>query len=295
MRYAYVWRSSQRVAPGSISCAVRGIPLRVLANLRMRCNVELTEAAADEASSALPPIPKPPPLPADLVLAAVERDDPVELERLRQSGTDLCQVDSMKRIALAEAVRGNQIKTLTALLATNCPIDALEPATGRSPLMIASAAYEMPIAQLLLQHGASPSLADARGENAWFLLGAGAAEAGNPDLQVRATMLAQGVDINARNPHGQTLLMLAASAGAYDLAQWLLAKGANLDAQDEAGRTALMHAVTATSGENALPLLLQHRASTKLTDHQGATAMALAQQIGDPSRHRRVLWLLTGG
>ena len=292
--YAYVWRSSQRAAPGSISCAVRGIPLRVLSGLRMRCNVEITQASADEATDALPPIPRAPPQPADLVLAAVERDDPAELDRLRQAGASFCQVDSMNRLALAEAARGGQIKALTMLLAADCPIDALEPATGRSPLMVASAAHETDAAELLLQHGANPALSDARGESAWILLGALGRQSGNSDMRVRTDMLARGADIDARDSQGQTLLMMAASAGAYDLAQWLLAHGAGLDAQDVAGRTALMHAVLGAAGESSLPILLQHGASLKLTDRQGLNALALAQQIGDPDRRRRVEWLLSG-
>lgn len=292
-RYAYVWRSSQRVAPGSISCAVRGIPMRILSGLRMHCNVEITQASADESTDALPPIPRAPPQPADLVLAAVERDDAAELVRLRQAGASFCQADSMNRLALAEAARGAQIKALTVLLGSDCPIDALEPATGRTALMVASAAHETDVVELLLLHGANPALPDTHGESAWILLGAVGRQSGNPDMKVRTDMLARGADIEARDAQGQTLLMAAASAGAYDLVQWLLARGASLDAQDIAGRTALMHAVSAATGESSLPMLLQHGASLKLTDKQGLTAAALAQQIGDSDRRRRVEWLLS--
>lgn len=292
VQHAFVWRSPSVAGPGEVYCAVRGIPIRVLRSLRLQCNVEIDLDPA-QASTALPPIPRSPPKPSDLVLEAVSRDDVQALTQLRDGGTSLCEADSMGRLALAEAARGNQPKSLDLLLQSGCPVDALEPATGRSALMVVSALHDLHTAELLLRSGANPTLANAQGESAWFLLGTSGYAVPGADLRMRELMLERGAAADQADAQGQTMLMLAASAGAGDLAQWLLAHGARLEQADAAGRTALMHAVVAPQGERALPVFLERGASFKAADRNGNTAETLASQIDDPARRRRVLWTLS--
>ena len=57
------------------------------------------------------------------------------------------------------------------------------------------------------------------------------------------SMLATGADIDARDGHGQTALMLAAAEGNGSLVAWLVERGATLDHTAKYGLSALMLAV----------------------------------------------------
>jgi ankyrin repeat protein len=56
-------------------------------------------------------------------------------------------------------------------------------------------------------------------------------------------LLENGVDIDARDEHGQTALMLAAGEGYTQVVEWLVARGAALDHTAKYGLSALMLAV----------------------------------------------------
>ena len=56
-------------------------------------------------------------------------------------------------------------------------------------------------------------------------------------------LLTSGADINARDEHGQTALMLAALEGHGDVIGWLVERGAALDHTAKYGLSALMLAV----------------------------------------------------
>ena len=58
-----------------------------------------------------------------------------------------------------------------------------------------------------------------------------------------ARLAAAGADIDARDAHGQTALMLAAVEGDADVVDWLVARGAMLDHTAKYGLSALMLAV----------------------------------------------------
>ncbi|HMF97102.1 MAG TPA: ankyrin repeat domain-containing protein [Vicinamibacterales bacterium] len=58
-----------------------------------------------------------------------------------------------------------------------------------------------------------------------------------------------GADINARNRHNQTALMLAATAGHKPVVEWLVRRGAALDHAAKYGLSALMLAVIGGHGE----------------------------------------------
>src|SRR5829696_3891150 len=70
---------------------------------------------------------------------------------------------------------------------------------------------------------------------------------GSPPLgpSLATTMLLNaGADINARDPEGRTILMLAAASGAFpvDVVKDLIARGADVNAKNPAGETALTYA-----------------------------------------------------
>lgn len=113
---------------------------------------------------------------AEMMLRQV-RDDEEELERkappmhraaylgltdavqsLLRLGTDPSQLDDLSETALHKAVREGHLETVVALLET-CDVNA-ESNIGMTPLHWACVTGNREIAELLLQHGADPSLRD---------------------------------------------------------------------------------------------------------------------------------------
>ena len=65
------------------------------------------------------------------------------------------------------------------------------------------------------------------------------------DIQIVRDLLEQGIDVDARDRHGQTALMLAAHAGHREVVEALVAHRANLNVAAKFGLSALMLAVVA--------------------------------------------------
>jgi ankyrin repeat protein len=65
------------------------------------------------------------------------------------------------------------------------------------------------------------------------------------DVQDVRNLLDRGADVDARDRHGQTALMLAAHAGRRDVVEALIAHGANLNTTAKYGLSALMLALIA--------------------------------------------------
>lgn len=74
------------------------------------------------------------------------------------------------------------------------------------------------------------------------------------DVSTLAALLAAGADVDARDRHGQTALMLAARHGRRELAALLVAHGADLDVTAKYGLSALMLAVVNAHAELARDL-----------------------------------------
>jgi ankyrin repeat protein len=71
------------------------------------------------------------------------------------------------------------------------------------------------------------------------------------DADVMRDLLSRGIDPNARDPHGQTGLMLAAHAGHVAAVQLLVNHGVDLNVTAKFGLSAVMLAVTAGHKEIA--------------------------------------------
>jgi uncharacterized protein len=97
-------------------------------------------------------------------------------------------------------------------------------------------------------------------------------------------LLRRGANVDARDRHGQTGLMLAARAGHRDVAALLIAHGADLNATAKFGLSALMLAVVA-GHEEVARLLARAGADRSLTGRgapgfSGRTARDLAVARG---------------
>jgi len=101
-----------------------------------------------------------------------------------------------------------------------------------------------------------------------------AASQGN--LSLVTTLLAQGVDVNARSSlDGGTALMEASAHGYSEIVTALLAQGADVHANDRDGKTALLQAAEWGHSE-IVTVLLAQGADVNATDSNGTTALMFA-------------------
>ncbi|MGE0360956.1 MAG: ankyrin repeat domain-containing protein [Vicinamibacterales bacterium] len=100
-----------------------------------------------------------------------------------------------------------------------------------------------------------------------------------------AALLSRGADIDARDRHGQTALMLAAMAGDARVVEWLASHGADLDHTAKFGLSALMLAAVRGHGD-VVRVLVAAGAAVELTGtgapgFAGKSAHDLAVERGD--------------
>ena len=100
-------------------------------------------------------------------------------------------------------------------------------------------------------------------------------------------LVAQGANLNARNPRGQTPLMMLASGGQLELVDFLLQSGAQRDARDELGNTALLWA-TYWGHREVITRLLEAQAEATAVNDDGNNALHLIA-LGGIANHTRKL------
>ena len=97
-----------------------------------------------------------------------------------------------------------------------------------------------------------------------------------------AALLAGGADINARNLHGDTPLILAAVYGYRDIVRLLLTKEADINAQNIIGNTALIEAASKDKPE-IVQELLAAGADVNQKNVNGLTAIEVARKENLPN------------
>ena len=91
------------------------------------------------------------------------------------------------------------------------------------------------------------------------------------DIAQVLDLLAQGADVNARDPeHGETPLILAVKNRSIDIVRLLLDAGAEVDAIDDWGRTALFYAPVSAE---SFGILLRAKADVHTRDKEGNTVL----------------------
>jgi ankyrin repeat protein len=101
---------------------------------------------------------------------------------------------------------------------------------GATPLARAAKTNDLPMIQMLLDHGADPTLTLKDRTTTAMIAGS---------LEAVKLLVEHGVDVNAFNTSGQTILHTAAARGSNPIIQYVAEKGARLDRKDKQGRTAL--------------------------------------------------------
>jgi ankyrin repeat protein len=110
---------------------------------------------------------------------------------------------------------------------------------GATPLARASKTNDLPILRLLLEGGADPTITLKDRTTPAMLA---------TSLEAIKLLVEHGVDVNAFNTNGQTILHNAAARGANPIITYVAEKGAKLDKKDKQGRTPLDIALGAGGG-----------------------------------------------
>jgi ankyrin repeat protein len=193
---------------------------------------------------------------------------------LVQHGADVDKWDLWGRTALYAAVDMNTLpvggradRPPSSATTGLQLIDILLLTVGATPLLRAAKAGDVAAMNLLLAHGANPSLPTATGVTPLMA----AAGNGSSILDTRGrykteaqavdavnVLLASGVDINQRDGNGQTALYGAATWGWNDLVKTLAARNADLMIKDARGRTAADVAMGTNGGGSGRASVTPH-------------------------------------
>jgi len=119
---------------------------------------------------------------------------------------------------------------------------------GATALARASKTCDIPVMQALLDGGADATLVLAsRTTTAMIAAGGNAPEP--KTLEAVKLLVEHGVDVNAFNANGQTIVHSAAQRGQNSVIEYVAGKGAKLDRRDKQGRTPLDIALGAAGGQ----------------------------------------------
>jgi ankyrin repeat protein len=119
---------------------------------------------------------------------------------------------------------------------------------GATALARAAKTADIPVMQALIEGGADATLALANRTTTAIIASGG--NAPEPKVLEAVTLLVEhGVDVNAFNANGQTILHNAAQRGQNTVIEYVARKGAKLDRRDKQGRTPLDIALGAGGGQ----------------------------------------------
>jgi|GEM_PF-4103199 serine/threonine-protein phosphatase 6 regulatory ankyrin repeat subunit A len=97
-------------------------------------------------------------------------------------------------------------------------------------------------------------------------------------LEIAELLVKHGAIVAEKNSQGKTALHYAAENFNGSLVQFLLDHGANVNDQDPTGKTPLMIAARFLNSEEIIDILSNAGADPLLTDHDGNTALSIAQE-----------------
>ncbi|KAK2501250.1 hypothetical protein MC885_004509, partial [Smutsia gigantea] len=168
------------------------------------------------------------------------------------------------RTALHLACANGHVEVVTLLVQRKCELNLCDN-EERTPLLKAIQCQQEDCALILLESGADPYVRDISGNNALHYAACGSR------ITTAARLLLYNVDMEARNKHNLTPLLLAISKNNDQVVEYLISKGANIHVIDKNKRTALMYAVI-NGSTNIVKLLLQQNINVLSQDIYGRTA-----------------------
>ncbi|CAB3401444.1 unnamed protein product [Caenorhabditis bovis] len=200
--------------------------------------------------------------------------DNVDLVRILINEQTINAADRYGQHPLIVACGHGNVNVIRELLANGAPRN-LAAHDGRTPLTVAALAGHTEIIELL-----APGICD------WNQLD----QDGTPLVHTLIVskliytaeiLLKSGASPTAKDAHGRTCAHVVASTNDLNAAAMLRTLGASFEVTDAAGRTPLMTAVWAKHYQIVFYLLETCGVEPNRVDHQGASALSIAAQIGD--------------
>jgi len=163
--------------------------------------------------------------------AAVDMRSPAGMmTRPNPKLTDEIDAAEIVRILLANAANPNARLTKPIIGRHNNLVGDTSLGEGTTSLMRAAKGNDLPVMRLLLDAGADATLT-LKDRTTTAMMAS--------SLDAIKLLVEHGVDVNAFNTNGQTILHNAAARGSNAVIQYVAEKGARLDKKDKQGRTAL--------------------------------------------------------
>lgn len=163
--------------------------------------------------------------------AAVDMRSPAGMmTRPNPKLTDEIDAAEMVKILLANGANPNARLKKPIIGRHNNLVGDTSLGEGTTPLMRASKGNDLPVMRLLLDAGADATLT-LKDRTTTAMMAS--------SVDAVKLLVEHGVDVNAFNTNGQTILHNAAGRGANAVIQYVAEKGARLDKKDKQGRTPL--------------------------------------------------------
>ena len=198
------------------------------------------------------------------------------LARLLEYNVDVNQQDSDGLTALSLACLQRSYLTVKLLLEKEgVDINSVDYTAGRSALIFAAVINDSSIVELLLQHGADPSLQDRQGGTAVLRA------VDNGSYEVIESMLRSNmeIDLKTKDDDGRSLMHSASVNGHPRIIRLLEENGLNPNIKDKNGLTPL-HDASSSGRLDVTETLLDLGADPKSKDKYGRTALTVAWQYG---------------
>jgi cytohesin len=222
------------------------------------------------------------PLPPDEeIFLAIQHHDRDEVQALLKQGVSANVRSKWGQTPLQIAVGYADIPVIQLLFDHGA--DANAQGTGQPPVLYA--ALDQPeLARLLLKRGANPNL---KWEKDYPPLIQTIIRTRN--LEVLRALLDAGGDVNQAEPlFGMTPLIAAARSGIPQMVETVLARNPRLNDQDKEGMTALIYASGYDQAKGFGPILAAG-ADVNLRGKKGETALHMAAQAGSPEKVGQLL------
>ena len=198
---------------------------------------------------------------------------------LLEHSADPSATDSLGMTPLHHAADGSSNKPkdhteiMAVLIEYGADVNAIDNASGATPLHYAVYFKEPDAVELLLERGAEVNITDAYGDTP--LLRAVS------NSGTMAVLLEGGAEVNVAGTNGYSPLHRVIVYDSRDVANaltLLLQHGADIEAQDNVGQTPL-HQAARWYNPEAAATLLEHGADTQAVDKDGNTPCQIANQV----------------
>ena len=175
----------------------------------------------------------PPPNSVDALIRAIQVRDLILIKKILNSGLDLNAVSRDGTTLLEEATIHHLPDLAIEIIRRGADVN-LRPGILLPPLIAAAEVCSEDVVRSLLEHGAKANAKDPEGDTALLV-----ASAHCKDGRIVQILLKAGADPNASDDVGYTPLIAAAEGGNMRATEELIAAGADLNAVNSEGETAL--------------------------------------------------------